>query len=157
MPEPHHPEVAHDPEFGGIARCDGCTWRQTFNEDLHEFAEGDLLDWHAANPGYTIDHLSADALTAGLAIPDYVQWAPTAAGLLALADARTGRVYSGYNHESLAIYESVTETGGLDQAVHANARRLDITPRQALGDIVFIATGFYRCGLLGPTNSPRNQ
>ncbi|MGI5201353.1 hypothetical protein ACQEU6_07140 [Spirillospora sp. CA-108201] len=153
MREPHHPEVAQDPDFGGIARCADCGWRQMFNEDLHEFAHDVLLDWHAANPGYTVDHLSADGLASGMTVPDYVRWASTEFGLLALADTRTGRFYFGYNHESLAIYESVADTGGLDQAVRANARRLGITPKQALGDVVLIAAGFYRCGLLAPAPS----
>jgi hypothetical protein len=106
-------------------------------------------------PPYAVDHLSADDLSTGMAISDYVQWAPTPFGLLAMADIRTGRRYAGYNHESRAIYESVAETGGLYQAVRVSARRLGITDRQALGDIVLIATGFYRAGLLGPATAPR--
>lgn len=150
MRELHRPEVTHHLEFGGIVRCPDCTWRQTFNEDLHDLAHDRLLDWHATNPAYTVDHLSADGLTLGLAVPTYVRWAPTEFGLLALADLRPGRQYVGYNHESRAIFESVADTGGLDQAVRVNAERLGITTGQAIGDIVLIATGFYRCGLLGP-------
>jgi hypothetical protein len=121
-----------------------------FNKDLHEGASGDLMNWHAAHPGYTVDQLAADGLDTGIAVPDYVQWAPAEFGHLTRANTRTGRRYVGYNHESRAIYQSVADAGDLAQVVRVNARRLSISPRMARSNIVHIATIFFRCGLLAP-------
>jgi hypothetical protein len=122
------------PRLGGLAAvvCEDCGWGQAVNEDLHE--------------GF--DHLADRDPGARLEVPGYVRWTDNGFGLLAVADERTGGIYDGYNHQSLAIFRSVAENGTLDAAMASEARRLGVSPRRVSGDIHLIATKFYQAGLL---------
>ncbi|KIH96706.1 hypothetical protein LP52_23315 [Streptomonospora alba] len=144
--DPHHPAVD---TLAETVSCPDCHWRQKLDEDLHLFHHQGLLGWHRANPEVAVDHLAPEGLADGLAVPDYIRWADDGFGFLALGDERTGEAVR-FNDECLAIMTSVTATGGLDHAVRTNARRLDISPTMARGDIVSIAAGLYRKGLLRP-------
>lgn len=60
-----------------------------------------------------------------------------------------------FNHECLAIMESVHSTSGLTQAVQRTARRLDYSGAQASATVVDLALILYRKGLLTPSASDR--
>jgi hypothetical protein len=140
------------PRLGGLAAvvCEDCGWGQAVNEDLHEGYVDRLLAWHVANPDAGFDHLADRDPGARLEVPGYVRWTDNGFGLLAVADERTGGIYDGYNHQSLAIFRSVAENGTLDAAMASEARRLGVSPRRVSGDIHLIATKFYQAGLLQP-------
>lgn len=145
---PHHP--AWDMAGGQlVVHCPDCGWAQLLDEDLHEEYTDVLLDWHAEHPGDGVNHLAAPADR--LIVPAYVRWRETN-GCAAVGDERTGAAVL-FNHECLAIFRSVAADGGLEAAVIANARRLDISPSAARGDIVFIAADLYRKGLLAPAGA----
>ncbi|MFF5205782.1 hypothetical protein [Streptosporangium sp. NPDC000396] len=133
-----------------VVRCADCSWAQTVNEDLHKEAEERLLAWHVAHPDQGFDHLSGRDLGSGLRIPDYVRWSDNGSGLLSLLDRRTGGRYDRYNGECLAIFMSVAATNGLEDAVISSARRRSVGRGRALDDIVLVAAGLYRDGLLQP-------
>lgn len=140
------------PRLGGLAAvvCKDCEWGQAVNEDLHEGHEDRLLAWHVAHPDDGYDHLAERDPAARLAVPGYVRWTDNGTGLLAVADERTGGVYDGYNHQSLAIFRSVADSGTLAAAMSSEARRLGVSPRRVSGDIRLIAAKFYQAGLLQP-------
>lgn len=129
--------------------CPGCHWRQQLDEDLHLDDPGGLLDWHRMTPEEAVDHFAPEGLAGGLAVPGYIRWADDTTGCLALGDERTGAAV-GFNHECLAIMDPVAATGGLEQAVRTNARRMGISPAMSRGDIVSIVAGLFRKGLLCP-------
>jgi hypothetical protein len=140
------------PRLGGLAAgvCEDCDWGQAVNEDLHEGYEDRLLAWHIAHPDEGFDHLADHDPGMGLEIPAYVRWTDNGFGLLAVADERTGGIYDGYNHESLAIFRSVAGEGTLDAAMASEARRLGVSPSRVSWDIHLIAGRFYHAGLLQP-------
>jgi hypothetical protein len=59
-------------------------------------------------------------------------------------------MHSGCNQACLAIFKSVAGNGGPDDAAGMEARRLGISPKRARSDIVAVAAGLYRAGLLHP-------
>lgn len=147
-PGPHRPVRDRTRSDRGqpVVHCPDCRWAQAVDEDLHEDCEETLLAWHREHPQDPVDHLAA--LAGRLAVPAYGRWQETG-GRVAVGDERTGEAVV-FNHECLAIFRSVAAGGGLDGAVTANARRLGISPSRARGDIVHIAVGLYRKGLLRP-------
>jgi hypothetical protein len=136
--------------------CPECDWRQLLDEDLHEGHAAGLVTWHQANPEQGIDHLVAADFQAGLGIPEYVRWVDDGAGCVALGDERTGQAAL-FNHECLAIMDSVHSTRGLSQAVQRTARRLQIRRTQATDTITHLALCLYRKGLLIPATPSGDQ
>ncbi|MGK4909204.1 hypothetical protein [Streptomyces albus] len=148
---PHRPvrDRARSDRGQPVVHCPDCRWAQVLDEDLHEDAEEALLSWHREHPQKPVDHLAPPP--GRLAVPAYVRWQETG-GRVAVGDERTGETVM-FNHECMAIFRSVAADGGLDAAVTANAHRLSISPPRARGDIVHIAAGLYRKGLLRPAAS----
>ncbi|WEH37256.1 hypothetical protein PZB75_30165 [Streptomyces sp. AM 4-1-1] len=126
--------------------CPDCSWAQAVDEDLHGDYEGLLFSWHTEHPDEAVDHLAPGLPAGPLAVPGYVRW-DQEYGRAVIGDTRT-RATVLFNHECLAIFQSVATTGGLDHAATTNARRLGISPGTARPDIVLIATNLYRKGLL---------
>lgn len=104
----------HRPFFGGGERAgggaepgarrrDGC-WAHVVDEDLHEDNVAGLFAWHVTLPSEAVDHLLL--FNVPLAIPDYIRWEDNN-GLLAPRDERTGGYHLRFNHECLAIFNSV--------------------------------------------------
>lgn len=157
----HRPFVdgSRGPQLGGLAAvaCRDCAWAQAVNEDLHEGREDRLLAWHADRPELGFDHLADRDPGMRLEVPGYVVWLDNGFGGLALADERTGGMHDSYNHQCLAIFKSVAETGNLQAAEISEARRLGITPKRASGDVRLIAATLFRAGLLQPARASREQ
>ncbi|MFD5114267.1 hypothetical protein ACFWNG_18455 [Streptomyces sp. NPDC058391] len=131
--------------------CPDCSWAQALDEDLHKDWEDVLLAWHTAHPDYAVDHLAPGPPAGPLAVPAHVRWAEQH-GRLTVGDERTGAAVL-FNHECLAIFQSVTADGGLDTAMTVNARRIGISPAKARHEIIHIATSLYRKGLLRPATT----
>ncbi|MEU0489944.1 hypothetical protein ABZ249_12005 [Nocardiopsis sp. NPDC006139] len=146
MTASHTPEA--DPHQTRIG-CPDCGWAQLLDEDLHEGHVAALIAWHQQNPDQGIDHLAAADIHNGLGIPEYVRWVGDGNGGLALGDERTGQA-AWFNHECLAIMNSVRSTRGLTRAVQRTASRLKISGAQATDTIVHLALLLYRKGLLKP-------
>ncbi|NKY96681.1 hypothetical protein [Nocardiopsis alborubida] len=137
--------------------CPGCGWRQLLDEDLHEGYTESLIAWHQAHPAQDIDHLAVtEGLQGGLGIAEYVRWTDDGLGCLAVGDERTGQA-GHFNHECLAVMESVHFTSGLTQAVQRTRRRLDYSRSQATTTVVDLALTLYRKGLLVPAPSASDQ
>lgn len=137
--------------------CPDCGWRQLLDEDLHEGHTAALIAWHQAHPEQGIDHLAAaEGFQGGLGIAEYVRWTDDGLGRLALGDERTGQAVH-FNHECLAVMESVHATSGLTHAVQRTRHRLDYSRSQATATVVDLALRLYRTGLLIPAPSPSNQ
>jgi len=150
----HRPFLGERFEGGpeSVVRCHDCAWAQVVDEDLHEDDVAGLFAWHVALPAEAVDHLLL--FNVPLAIPYYIRWEDNN-GLLALRDERTGGYHLRFNHECLAIFNSIAADGTLDGAIATEARRLGIARRPAMNDIVFIASDLYRKGLLRPASEPK--
>ncbi|GAA1111613.1 hypothetical protein [Nocardiopsis metallicus] len=137
--------------------CPGCEWRQLLDEDLHEGYTAELFAWHQANPAQGIDHLAAaEGLQCGVGVAEYVRWTDDGLGRLVVGDERTGQA-GHFNHECLAVMESVHFTRGLTEAVQRTRRRLDCSRSQAAATVVDLAVRLYRKGLLVPAPSASDQ
>ncbi|GAA1107960.1 hypothetical protein [Nocardiopsis metallicus] len=136
------------PVTSGPSSCD---------EDLHEGYTAELITWHQAHPEQGIDHLAAaEGLQCGLGIAECVRWTDDGLGCLAVGDERTGQA-GHFNHECLAVMESVHATIGLTEAVQRTRRSLDYSRSQAAATVVDLALRLYRTGLLVPAPSASDQ